>query len=231
MSALIKSDHLIGAAHIFCDESGGSDHANTAFLAAAVAIVPDDARQLIRSFHKATKIKGEIKGHRLTPAHRTIFFDLLAKRADVISIVVTCSRLDPSGGWAMGSLPEVELYSHLLAEACVALPDLAIASHLTVTPDGGRYKKVQLDPVRQHITKAVTARHPHARVNFGFGDSATLPGLQVADVIANSAFQSLGTTATAATARSLLKPLISRGSLLIQGVRLDGVRPDWLEKA
>ena len=97
------------------------------------------------------------------------------------------------------------------------------------TPDGGRYKKARLGPVRRHISRTMAARHPWAMINVGFGDSAALPGLQVADVIANSVFQSLGVTATAEAVRHLLTPLTARGGLLIHPVRLDGVRPEWLE--
>lgn len=230
MSGTSRSERPIGAAHIFCDESGGSDGANTAFLAAAVAILPADAQRLVKSFRKATRIGGEIKGHRLTPEQRSIFFDLLTKRVEVVSAVMTCSRLDLRGGWAMSSLPEVTLYSHLLAEACVALPGLTTASHLAVTPDGGRYKKMQLDPVRRHLSQVLAAQHPHTKISVGFNDSTALPGLQVADVIANSVFHSLGTTASAEATKRLLAPLTARGSLLIHSVRLERIRPRWLDE-
>lgn len=230
MTTTVPLGRPIGTAHVYCDESGGSDAANATFLCAAVSILPADAQRLMKDFRKATGIAGEVKGHRLQAEHRAIFFDLLVRRADSASAVVTCSRGDPLGGWAMGELPEVGLYRHLLAEACIAVPDLDIAGHLTVTPDGGRYKKAQLGTVRDHLARAVMARHPLARVHVEFGVSGTIPGLQVADVIANSVFQSLGTRATAETARLFLAPLAATGRLTITGIRMEGIRPAWLEK-
>jgi len=230
MKTSSPSNRAQDATHIFCDESGGTDSSNATFLASAISIIPAEAQRLIKSFRKATRIVGEIKGHWLTPEHRRVFLDLVAKRGDLVSAVVICSRFDACGGWAMGSLAEIDLYSHLLAEACVALPNLATADHLTVTPDGGRYKKAQLESVRKHLAQVVTARHSHMRTHVAFGDSASLAGLQIADVIANSVFQSFGTTAASETTKELLCPLIACGVLRVHSVRLEGIRPKWLEE-
>lgn len=219
----------IGAAQVFCDESGGSDAANAVFLTAAVAISTADATRLLKSFRKASGVTGEVKGHRLAFEERAVFVDLLAKQSGTVSAIVTCcSRLDAVGGWAMGALPEVVLYRHLLAEACLALPNLDAVGHLTVTPDRPRYKKAQAEPVRADLTRTVAARHPTAKVAVGFGDSAELPGLQVADVVANSVFQSLVPSAATEAVAQLLAPLIARGILNVQKVQLDGVCPEWL---
>lgn len=231
MSGPCPSARAIGAAQVFCDESGGSDAANAVFLTAAVAISAAHATRLLKSFRKATGLDGEVKGHRIALGQRAIFVDLLAKQPDVVSAVVACSRLDAVGGWAMGALPEVELYRHLLAEACVALPGLDTARHLTVTPDRPRYKKSQVEPVRAGLTRAVAARHPAARVAVGFGDSAELPGLQVADVVANSVFQSLVPSAATEAVARLLAPLVARGVLHIRRVQLEGTCPEWLVSA
>jgi len=218
----------IGQIHVFCDESGGTDPANNAFLAAAVAIVPADAQKLIKSFRKAAKVANEVKGHRLTREQRQIFFELLGRRAEVVSVVVKCSRGHVKGDWAMKTLPEVHLYSQLLAEACMGLPNLASAGHLTITPDGGRYKKARLDLVREQIMHTVCAYHPVPRVNVNFGDSRHLPGLQVADVIANSVFQSLAATEAGEASRMLLHTLLDQGRLQIHDVELEKNSPKWL---
>ena len=47
---------VIGAADVYCDESGGSDPANAVFLAAAVAILPADPQRLMKAFRRATGI-------------------------------------------------------------------------------------------------------------------------------------------------------------------------------
>lgn len=217
-----------GMAHVFCDESGGTDAVNTVFLTAAVAIAPPDAARLLKSFRKATRITGEVKGHKLTFEQRTIFVDLLTKDADAASAVVACSRSDAVGAWAMGALTEAELYRHLLAEACLILPGLGWTGQVKVTPDQPRYKKAQAESVRAGLTQAVIARHPEADIAVVYGNSTDLAGLQVADVIANSVFQTLAQHATADAAARLLAPLIARGVLRIQHVELEGTRPAWL---
>lgn len=162
---------------VFCDESGGSDRANDTFLVAAVACVPAEAEQLLRRFRSAARIKGEVKGTRLTLEQRTLFFDLLTKRTQAVSVVVTCVRSSQVGGWAMGELREIDLYSHLLTEACTALPRLGASRHLTVTPDGGRYKKVELGQVGNRLKQMVAAHLAGTKVSVTFGRSDLLPGL------------------------------------------------------
>lgn len=221
---------MVKATHIFCDESGGSDRANTTFLTAAVAIVPADAERLIRRFRSAAKIKGEVKGTQLTLKQRTLFFELLAKRTEIVSAIVTCTRNDRRGGWAMGALREVDLYSHLLTEACIALPGLNTTRHLTITPDEGRFKKAELSRVGEQLTRIVADRHSQVAVNVGFAKS-DLPGLQVADVIANTVFQTFGSLQAASAALQLLAPFEQGGHLLIKQVELAAVCPSWLTEA
>jgi hypothetical protein len=228
MTVLPQPERQTGASYIFCDESGGSDAANSVFLVSAIAILPADAQRLIKSFRKATGHAGEVKGHRLASPARAIVFDLLARQAEIAASVVICRRSDPIGGWAMGCLPEIDLYGHLLSEACLAIPCLDRALHVTVTPDGGRYKKFHLDPLRRRVAEAVSAGCPRAKIGLSFGDSAAHSGVQIADVIAHTVFQSLGHTPAAQTARNQLALLVARQSLHIHPIRLDGVRPTWL---
>jgi hypothetical protein len=204
-------------AHIFCDESGGTDKASGAFVAAAVSIVPGEANRLVRRFRKAARITSEVKGHRLTARQRWIFFDMLSAQTDLGGVAVTCGHFEPLGAWAIHHLREIDLYGYMMTEACRALP-----AHTTVTLDGGRYKKAPADVVRQAIARATGAEQ------VAFGDSATLAGLQVADVIANTVFQSLGSGEAAEAAKAILAMLTGTGRLSIQSVRLDGVRPAWL---
>src|SRR3954469_25462829 len=64
-----------------------------------------------------------------------IFFDLV-RRTPIDSITVACNRRDAIGGWAMGRLAELDLYSHLLCEACLAMPK-PDGGAVTIAPDGG----------------------------------------------------------------------------------------------
>ena len=208
--------------HVFLDESGGTSPADDIFLVAAVAIAPGDAVRLVKSFRKATRAVGELHGHQLDTRQRAIFLGLLAR--ETASVVVACRRRDPLGGWAMSALPEADLYGHLLAEACAGLPGYGGTDQLAVTPDGGRYPRARLDRVRAALAVSLAAHHA-GPVDVDFRDSAAIAGLQVADILANSAFQMIG---RAGAAGELLAPLIDAGRLRIQPLRLAGVRPDWI---
>ncbi len=211
---------------IFCDESGGSDPSNNAFVVVAVAMAPSDATRLIKSFRKATGVVGEVKGHGLALPQRRVFFELLLQEADALSAAVASRRSEPVGGWAMRALPEVVLYEHLLAEALTSLPRLGAARHLTLTLDRPRYKKAQLHAVRSRLCEVVRARHG-TPADIGFGDSAGSAGLQMADVIANSVFQMGRSPAVA----DLVAPVVECGRLLLRPVRLEAIRPGWLAVA
>ncbi len=216
---------------IFCDESGGTDPANDLFLAATVAIPLTGATRLLKSFRKATRwTGGEVKGHRLTPEQRRVFFDLFCREDDLGSIVVSCSRRTLVGGWAMGALSEIELYGHLLREACVDLVP-ATSQHVTITPDGGRYKKSELHKIALHLAREVQQRSPAAPVTVSFADSASVAGLQVADVVANTAFQAQTVAANAELAGTLLAPLRLTGRLVMRPVEIADGRPAWLSSA
>ena len=94
-----RSIGKVSSMQIFCDESGGIDPTTDLFLAAAVAIPPNGATRLLKSFSKATGRKGrEVKGHRLTLEQGRVFFDLLCREDDLGSTVVSCSRRTLVGG-------------------------------------------------------------------------------------------------------------------------------------
>lgn len=214
---------------VFCDESGGADPANDLFLVAAVAIPPAAATRLLKSFRKAAAWKGgEVKGHRLGPEQRRVFFDLLMRQEGLGSVVVSCSRRSLVGGWAMGALSEVELYGHLLREACVALVPAA-SRQVTITPDGGRYKRSELHRIAWHLAAQVAHRRPTTLpVAVSFADSASTAGLQVADVVVNTAFQAQMASASADRAEALLAPLRVRGRLIMRSLEIADGRPEWL---
>jgi hypothetical protein len=218
------------AVQIFCDESGGSMDPCGLFLVAAVYIKPTDAARLIKAFRKNTKISDEVKGHLLTHAQRKVFFDLLARETQTVSAVVACSRTQPRGAWAMRNLAEASLYGWLLTEACShLLPQAPGAGHLTVTPDGGRYQKAVSDRLRVQVRDRLASAHRAAKVSVAFDHSHRLAGLQIADVVANSAFQSFAAADRGVT--ELLEPVRRSGQLRVHAVGLEGVCPAWLDPA
>lgn len=210
--------------HVYLDESGGADAANDIFLAAAVAVAPHDAARLLRSYRKATRTTGEVHGHQLDRRQRGIFLDLLAREA--ASVVVVCQRRERLGGWVMSELPEVDLYGHLLGEACAALSGFGGAGPLTAILDRPRYAAVYLRAIRARLTATLAPRHG-GRVTVAIGDSRADPGLQATDVVANSVFQMLGGTGTTG---DLLQPLLAAGRLAIAPLRMTATRPGWIER-
>jgi hypothetical protein len=210
---------------IFCDESGGTDAGKDLFVVAAVAIDGGAAGRLLKSFRKATRIAGEIKGSTLGLVQRRLFFDLLAREPAAMAAVRMCSRAEALGGWAMDALHEADLYGHLLGEACCALPPLA--GSVTVTPDGGRYKKALYERLVPPTVAAIAAHHG-GQVSLRFVASHDLPGVQIADVVSNSVFHAHTAAGTAEQVAAMLEPLRSDGRLLVAPAQLVAVRPAWL---
>ena len=215
--------------HLFLDESGGADAANDTFLVAAVAVAPHDAARLVRRYQKAMKTTGEVRGSKLAPRGRRVFLDLAAREPHVLAAAAVCRRSDPIGGWAMGTLMEHDLYARLLVEAVSGVPGIGAARRVTVTADGGRYGKGVLAGVRDGVA-ATLAEILRVEVSLAFGDSAQSPGLQVADVVANTVFGS-GQPASAEAPGPFLAPLVGAGRLAIMPVRLEGVRPAWIARS
>lgn len=216
--------------HIFCDESGGSDPANDVFLVTAVVVAPHYAKTLMHRFRKATGIGGEIKGHRLTLQQRRQFFDGLARVGDALTVSTTCSRTDLVGGWAMGAMDEADLRTALIVESCAALP-IAAGASVGITVDGGRYKKQVLDRLIPVATGALESHFAGTRFAMQYDGSERVPGLQVADIVANTLFHSMAEVATAEAAAELIRAAQATGRLLVRDAKLAGYRPAWLTAA
>jgi hypothetical protein len=127
-------------------------------------------------FRKRERIRDEIKGHELFPAQREAFFSLMAEYAPEASAVVICDRHHHLGGIMMGTMS---------AEACLALQPNGPT--LTVTPDGGRFTRQQLGPLEKQIRQRLMAATGISKIHVGCEASEAVAGIQVADIIANSA--------------------------------------------
>lgn len=167
---------------IFCDES---EIARRHLLVAAVAIEPKLAKRLMGRFRKQEKLKDEIKGHELTIAQRQAFFAMMAEYAPEATAVVICEREHPLGGHMMGTLAPSDLWAELVVESCLVLQPRGPT--LAVTPDGGRYSRKVLDPLERQISNKLIKATGIERVRVRCEPSESLAGLQVADIIANSA--------------------------------------------
>lgn len=167
--------------HIYCDESGGTDAASGEFLISAVLILPSDADRLVRAFRKKVRLGEEIKGHKLLPEARRRFFSLLAEY-DHAACVSGCVRSDRAGGMVMRTQPEIRIWGELLAHALVQ-PVFARGAGVTV--DQPRYSKEARAHEMGRLADRLATRWGW-RWSIHAGDSRRFPGLQIADVVANT---------------------------------------------
>ena len=214
--------------HVFCDESGGAAPGNPHFTLAVAAMDQHAAARVVKRFRKVAKLKGgEIKGSSLNATHRELFMQVLADEGCRAGAAVVCARGDPVAGWAFRTYQRREpvLYRHLLAEA---LGVLGIGAEVQgITADGGRYTRAELDLVATNLTADIE-RLAGRRVPFGYGDSAKSPGLQIADVLCNTAGKLLTDGPQQGVAAKALAPLIERKLVVVKPARLPGCAPPHL---
>jgi hypothetical protein len=222
-----RSSNRRGMDHIFTDESGGSDRG--VFLVSAIQISALAADRLIRTFRKKTKIHNEIKGQKLLPDQRHLFFGLLRRESDAYAVSIACSRTTTLGGWAMSHMDEHLLWSALTVESCLGLP--GGVQRINVTTGGGKYSHPVLDECRLSMVEAMKRHRPNALVNMTYSESHASAGVQIADVIANTVFQfqSNSNTPAANLARELLQPLLASSRLVIREPELREHRPTWID--
>lgn len=187
--------------HIYSDESGGTDAACAEFLVSAVHMAPGIAAKLMRQFRKKARprVSDEIKGHQLTPEQRSLFFRLLSEQVSSVTVVVA-GRSQPIGGWAMRNLTEADLWIEMLIEAARTFASIG-AEGMTV--DRGRHNREQLrrvlDLAEQRLRPEFGA---HFRIHAAGSESAA--GLQVADIVANTAYHRNSVAPNATLARALI---------------------------
>lgn len=210
--------------HVFCDESGGAGRDDSLFLAVAVPLAADRAARLMKSFRKATGLRGEVKGSRLSDRDRALFLDLLGRNAVPAATAVVCSGHDPLGNWAIGALDEQELWAELMVEC--SLPLGTGAASLAVTVDR-RYHGSQGQRAQRRIAAALANRSGANRITVQFVDSAASDGVQIADILANTVYRDL----TAARARRGFAEGLAAGLVAVRPLELKDRRPHWLEPA
>jgi hypothetical protein len=160
---------------IYIDESGGL-YAG-AMTMAAVEIDADNAEKLLRRFRAVTGLRGELKGSRIDLVQRALFFELLERFHGRARICVAQSALLGSGA---DRPTDFEAYVALMKQLVEDwLPETGGCASFVV--DEGRYSALVLEQVRLDIA-AMLASFGTARME----DSSRCPGIQIADVIANS---------------------------------------------
>lgn len=165
--------------HIYCDESGGVGRG--VMTLAALAIAPADARAVFDVVRTAADIRGELKGSRIDPQTRAFMFDQLDTVAWDCVVSVAISATQPEPGADRGD-HDVDVYAALLEDAVTPL--LASRTDCAqVVIDEGRYSDQVLAQIRRELASLLG---PCGQAHLQ--ESHRLPGLQLADVIANSFF-------------------------------------------
>jgi hypothetical protein len=181
---------------IYVDESGSLPAG--AMLMAGVEIEADAAAQLLNRFRVVTGLRGEMKGSRTGLVERAFFFELLERFGG--RALVCIATVGPQ---APGHLPDdFETYVALLTQLVGDwLPDAEQCPDFVI--DAGRYDAMVLEGVRQDI-KALLPRCGSASLV----DSRRSPGVQVADVVANSFYNIATGSARAGRIRTIIEPFL-----------------------
>lgn len=191
----------------------------------------DTAARAVKAFRKAAKLKGgEIKGSGLSPAHRALFVEVLVKEGCGAGAAVVCARGDVIADWALREWHRRErvLYRHLLAEAFAVV---GIGADIRgVTADGGRYTRAERTLVAAELA-ADLERLAGRRVPFAYAESGGSPGVQIADVLCNTAGKLLTDGPQRSVAEKALAPLIERDLIAVRPARLPDLAPAWLREA
>lgn len=148
---------------------------------AGVAIAPDKANTLLKRFCEATGLRSELKGSRIDLEERAFFFDLFGQSEARATVAIALSATRPAPAADHGDHDQM-IYAALLDDVVGAMIANGPAC-AGIVIDDGRYDAQTLAAIRAEIASLVgpcgtaTLEHSHR-----------LPGLQIADVIANTFF-------------------------------------------
>lgn len=195
---------------IFCDESGAP--ATGAMTLAAVAISDEGADALLARFRTITGLKGELKGSRIDLVERALVFELLERfdgRA-VIGVARPVSRPGENAGQL-----DLHTYTALLVKA--------IGTHLkdatgpvTALIDDGRYAPLTLAQIRDEVEKLIDGHDPASWADLR--DSRRTAGIQIADVMANSAWNIASNGQRSERIADIMQPFINSGLVRIERI-------------
>lgn len=217
--------------HLYCDESGGTD--GDLFCVSALRLEPREVERALKVFRRQTSWEGEVKGHALHAEQRLLLLELAFKTPSAAAVVV-CDARTMLGGWAASTLvPEAMLRRELLSEACIlAMEDLPRATCAGVTADGGRYTRKVLAEERTHLETVLRergllpqAKHPRLVAH---ASSQQHPGLQLADVVANTVHRLLRGAQPGVSPALVGLPEVLVERIQIRHVALPAHRPGWM---
>lgn len=177
---------------------------------AAVALPPDDAAALLDRTRAVLGLRGELKGSRIELAERAFVIELLMRMGGR-AVIATASMAELRVAHG-GTLPDdIAIYAALLDTAIT--PFIAASGGcIAIEIDDGRYD-ARLNGLLRAEVQAGLGQWGQARL----ADSKRSPGVQIADVIANSCYQIGIATPKAPRIEALLAPFVEEGRInLIQ---------------
>jgi hypothetical protein len=196
---------------LYCDESGGLPASAMTF--AVVAIDPDAAAAVIDRFRQVTRLRGEVKGSRISLIERAYLLELVARHGGR-AWVSTIRRRD----LALAPGAPLPADRHVYA----ALLDLAVSKWLPETGgactdvviDDGRYDPAILGVVRAEVQVLLGGWGRASLI-----DSHRSDGVQIADVIANCLFNMAVDSPRAQRIAAIVAPFLA--DHMIRVARLD----------
>ena len=193
--------------YIYCDESGGVGRG--VMTLAAVSIEPDTAEAMLLRFRSMTGLKNELKGSRIDLAERALFFELFKDSGARATVGVAISAAQPGPGEDRGD-HDRNVYSALLSDVIGALiPESG--GCLGVVIDDGRYDANTLAVINDDISRLVS---PLGLASLEL--SHVLPGLQIADVVANTFFNRALVSERQSRMAAIVAPLLQNRQIRLR---------------
>ena len=192
---------------IYCDESGGLNAGAMTF--SAVMLTPQAATEIHARFRSVTGLRGELKGSRISIVERAYLLELFDRAGGRAWVAV--AQRDKIAQNSGGTLPsDLALYAALL--------NLAIGRWLPET--GGVCTDVVIDDGRYDPN---ILSHVRAEIQAGLGqwgraslaDSRRSDGVQIADVIANSLFNTTIGSPRARRIQRIIEPMLASKAIRI----------------
>ena len=176
---------------------------------AAVSIEPDTAEAMLLRFRSMTGLKNELKGSRIDLAERALFFELFKDSGARATVGVAISAAQPGPGEDRGD-HDRNVYSALLSDVIGALiPESG--GCLGVVIDDGRYDANTLAVINDDISRLVS---PLGLASLEL--SHVLPGLQIADVVANTFFNRALVSERQSRMAAIVAPLLQNRQIRLR---------------
>ena len=192
---------------IYCDESGGVGRG--VMTLAALFISDEDAEKILLRYREVTGLSGELKGSRIDLAERALLFEIMEACDWSATVGIAISALTHEQGSDRGD-HDVAIYAALLEDVVGAMLP-ATGGCASVFIDDGRYGPETLALVRKDIA---TVLGPCGKAQLEL--SHRLPGLQIADVIANTFFNRAMVTERQARMAAIVGPFLESGKITLR---------------